>query len=284
MGEPRQNFYRRKRVTFDDVLGPGDSSSDSETARPPSKECCRSTPRLPPTSSIPIEPPEAEPIVPALPDLDGDNAWGEHIRLPRYEAQEIHESESGSDNAVGDADSLTDDSEAISDAASDRGDDAVERSSVASSGPTIADSGSNNDSDSTEAGDDEDETAGWSVADATNYLYGLKTRHNISDRAFKGLWKGFLKVQPVIGFIPVGYLPSADTIKRHALRDTPELLLEVCHYDVERGEDVVQRKLKSFPKKRYEDTSRWKVVYEAWRAHLQNVVAFHRYVSTSEGQ
>ena len=118
-------------------------------------------------------------------------------------------------------------------------------------------------------------TANWSVADATAYLYGIKTLHNMTDRAFKGLWEGFRKILPVIGDIPTRFLPSAPTIKRQALRGTPQLLLEVIHRNIETGEDETLQNLLAFPKKRYEDRSKWKLVSEAWRADLRDVLEFH---------
>ncbi len=129
----------------------------------------------------------------------------------------------------------------------------------------------------------EEDTTNWTVKDATRHLYGVKIRHNVSDRAFEATWKAFREILPVLQGVPPEALPSARTIKRQALRDLPEFRLEVAHINRETGEEVYERDLEKFPHKKYEERSVWKPMYQVWRAKVEDVLLFHRSQHTVEG-
>ncbi len=115
----------------------------------------------------------------------------------------------------------------------------------------------------------------WSVLDATSYLYSEKVKHCISDNAFAALWVAIKKVLPILSSVAIEYLPSAQTIKRHALEGLPEMKLEVAHKNVASGEEVIEQDLHQFPKKKYEDREEWEPLYEVWRTDLMGVLRFH---------
>ncbi len=121
----------------------------------------------------------------------------------------------------------------------------------------------------------EDDLDRWSVLDATAYLYSEKVKHCISDNAFRAIWVALKRVLPILSSVPTEYLPSAQTIKRHALQDIPEMSLEVAHQNIETGEEVIEYNLNQFPKKKYEDRDMWEPVYEVWRADLSGVLRHH---------
>ncbi len=287
MDAPRKNYYRRKKITFDDVLGHESRRPEpdppTERARPARGQIEAAPTPCRPETCVAIEYSDSGEVplqASHLPDVDADIAWGQGIRWPRYVPPEAHESESSHDGTPVSHNSSTPSppssgpSEPDTDILSHAGSAGDRHAPV--SDPSEGD-GSNDeaDSDHTGGGAEGDDTSAWSVEDATRYMYGIKTRHLISDLAFKGLWEGFRKIQPVLKDMDPAYLPSADTIKRHALRDTPPLLLEVIHVNVGTGEEEVLLKQTSFPKKRYEDRSIWQLVYEAWRADLGDVLTFH---------
>ncbi len=121
--------------------------------------------------------------------------------------------------------------------------------------------------------DDDRDVSRWNTGDATTYLYGLKVRHNISDTAFAAMWDGFRKVLPVLQ--PSSRLPSARTLKRTVLRDIPEMLVDVAYFNKETKETAAMSGLQHVPKKKYEDRSQFKPLYEVWRTKLEDAVKFH---------
>ena len=133
--------------------------------------------------------------------------------------------------------------------------------------------GSQNRASEEEEIEEEDELL--SIEDATAYLYSIKVKHCVSDNAFKHLWNGFKKILPILQFHPPESLPSADTVKRQAMRDIPQMRLQVAHKNLETGENVFEHDLEKFPKKKYENREAWEPLYEVWRADIEEVCNFH---------
>ncbi len=121
----------------------------------------------------------------------------------------------------------------------------------------------------------DDDLQRWSVVDATAYLYAQKVKHCISDNAFKALWIAFKKVMPILAAVSQDYLPSAETIKRQAMKFLPEMVVDVAHKNLDTGEDFLESGLARFPKKRYENKEHWEHLYEIWRVDLTALLRYH---------
>ncbi len=116
--------------------------------------------------------------------------------------------------------------------------------------------------------------------DATSYLFGIKVKHNVSDNAFSALWDGFRKVLPALR--EHSQLPSAKTLKRTAMKDLPEMKVDLAYLNTESKEVLTLSGLKEVPKKRFADISLFQPIYEVWRTSLREAVQFHHRLHATE--
>ena len=117
--------------------------------------------------------------------------------------------------------------------------------------------------------------AGWTRSDATTFLYRLKTRHNVSDNAFRALWEGFKHTLPIFKDFDSAELPTAKTIKRQVLKNIPPMKLEIAHKDLLTDDITFETGLSAYPKKKYANRREWRPIYEIWSTELEHVLEFH---------
>ena len=298
MGEPRKRYKRRKRIRLEDFLN--DSTSSSAECPPhlddyiPPHDPAHSQQPAPPEEggsgplpydvNGPPRPSTSRPWVPkptkrtkpeslteVVQDTGPQNEGG--LQEDEQPLEVGTDNESSASNVLGEEDHFHHASLTPSEVSSDYDDAAVFSNGSGDVEPENVAARREEDSDVEE---EEEDTTLWTVNDATRHLYSVKIKHNISDRAFAASWSAFRQILPVLQAMPPEALPSASTIKRHAMQDLPQFRLEIAHRNRETGEDVTERNLEKFPVKKYEVRSAWQPLYEVWRAALNDVCDFHR--------
>ena len=136
-----------------------------------------------------------------------------------------------------------------------------------------SDSGSDDENEADYEDRVDEDVEKWSTADVTSYMFGIKVRHNVTDSAFTAMWDGFRKVLPALRHHTA--LPSARTVKRMVLKDLPAMTVDVAFLDTVTKEVTRENGLKEVPRKKFEDKTLYRPIYEVWRTRMVDAVQFH---------